>query len=319
MTPIAEPFWPAPRRLRLYLEDGRITPNAFAILTYFGVSGAERDGVAVTYAGLAALFDVTPRTIARNLERLREHDLVEYDLRPGQRTPFRVALGPAARSSTYDTTSDTRTGEQLDLGHDLGHCPPGVMSEVLSQVTSDTTSSDERRKAASANGATYDTTSDTSRARAETETETENDDVVVVNEDLGHLLDDLGPFTPGQREAIERAAAEDRAGVLLCIEDARRGKRPAALLVDLVARRAHAGRRRVLEEEPDLEPLTREQQLERFLAGRARLFATDDDLRAVLEAVPFGLAGGDLAAAVRRVRGAPEDVPAEPAPGEATP
>jgi DNA-binding transcriptional ArsR family regulator len=89
-------WWQAPRRLRLLLEDREITPMGFALLHYVGSANGDREGCVATKESLAALLDVSKRTIERVLPRLRELGLVTYEMKQGQRDPFRLRLGPAA-------------------------------------------------------------------------------------------------------------------------------------------------------------------------------------------------------------------------------
>jgi DNA-binding transcriptional ArsR family regulator len=153
---IAEPFFPAPRRLRRLLEDGETTPTGFALLMYVSLAGADReDGCLTSYQALAELFGVSSKTVSRSLARLRESGVIKFDLRAGQRRPFRIRLIERPR-----TPPRTLGG--------------GSMSEVVSEVTSDTTPPQVSLDLRSGAASTSDTTSDTSRERAETETEKEN-------------------------------------------------------------------------------------------------------------------------------------------------
>ncbi len=103
-SPIAPPeglrlgFWRAPRWLPQLLEDRVVTPTGFALLTYLAVKGADREeGLAVSYAALAAVLDCTTKTVSRALKRLRDAELVDYTIRQGQRSPFRLHLGARVR------------------------------------------------------------------------------------------------------------------------------------------------------------------------------------------------------------------------------
>jgi hypothetical protein len=115
-------FYMFPKHLRGWLEDGTITPTEFGLIGYLGCAGADYDGegVATTYAALRAIFRCSEKTITRSLQRLRDLDAVRYELRQGQRHPFRITLGPAAR-----------------VRSELGADP---MYEVESDHTSDVTS-----------------------------------------------------------------------------------------------------------------------------------------------------------------------------------
>src|SRR5438105_4508006 len=90
-----EPFWMAARRMRRLLEDGEVTATEFALLMYVGVADGEREGVTMTLGHLAGLLDCSPRTARRALAKLRDLGLVSSDLRQGQRSPFRLLLGPS--------------------------------------------------------------------------------------------------------------------------------------------------------------------------------------------------------------------------------
>jgi DNA-binding MarR family transcriptional regulator len=140
-----EDFWPQPRWLARALDDGRLRPSEFFLLCYLGGAGLEHYGVPVTQGELARKLNYCRKTIERALHALREAKLVEYELRPGQRTAFRVHAGEALRSGlsalhfrpttsdieptagptagvTSDMTSDIdpRVSVRGDLGH--GRC-----------------------------------------------------------------------------------------------------------------------------------------------------------------------------------------------------
>ncbi|HST26572.1 MAG TPA: winged helix-turn-helix domain-containing protein [Gaiellaceae bacterium] len=136
---MTEPWWKAPRRLRSLLEDGDLTATEYAILHYLAEAGADRaDGTPTTYDQLARLFRIDVKTVYRALRKLRALDLVEYELKQGQRRPFRVYAGPRLR---------TLEGSRL--------------SEVVSEVTSDKPVRARGSKAAPAEGQRGRRTSDT--------------------------------------------------------------------------------------------------------------------------------------------------------------
>lgn len=113
-------FFMLPRWLGGALEDRELTPAQFQLLAFLGCRGLGHHGFSTTLDSLAATLGVSERTISRALQRLRTLDLIEYGLKQGQRTPFRITAGP---DLTSDTTSDT-----------------GLESEVAQDSTSDTTS-----------------------------------------------------------------------------------------------------------------------------------------------------------------------------------
>jgi DNA-binding transcriptional ArsR family regulator len=112
-----EGFWPAPRSLRYLLEDGEVTPTAYALLHYLAEAGADRpQGVAASYVQLARLLGVGEKTISRALGALRDRGLIGFDLRQGQRKPFRVHLGPNLRPGSREPMSEQRSDVASDVG-----------------------------------------------------------------------------------------------------------------------------------------------------------------------------------------------------------
>jgi hypothetical protein len=157
-------YWQAPRRLRIQLEDGAVTPTEYGLVHYVGEANGDSWGLSTTQAALAVLFGVTPKTIQRALRRLSELGLLQHDLQPRQRAPFRVWLGPAASMDSDRVRTRLRTFE------------PPLMSATAADMSADTAATGQPHKSTPAEGSTADTTADSRarvRAHAKTETETE--------------------------------------------------------------------------------------------------------------------------------------------------
>jgi hypothetical protein len=162
-------FWRAPRWLRDELDDGNLTLTQFALIHYLAESGADREGAATRYGDLSARFQVSQRTIERAMSQLRDRGLLAFEIKTGQRTPFRVTLG-ARLVELPPTAPPTLQGGSVSE----------VTTDTTGDTTSDTTTTGNGRDPASTNGSSPDSTSDTtgdttsdSRVRAETETEKE--------------------------------------------------------------------------------------------------------------------------------------------------
>jgi DNA-binding MarR family transcriptional regulator len=228
-----ESFWRAPRRLRLLLEDGAISPTAFAVLTYIGLSDGERDGLLTTKQALADLFEVSLSTIYRCLRQLEACELIEHDLASGQRRPFRLRLGPAA---LVDESADGAV-ENPDLGQTSVRPRSqqgGSVTEVTSVTTSITDRAVETRNPAQEQGLSPDPTSVTTsvpRARAwETEKETDSKAYAFVSPNTGHSLDleDLRPDLEDLQRIAEGLQGTNEGTVRTLASFRERGLPPAA-------------------------------------------------------------------------------------------
>jgi DNA-binding MarR family transcriptional regulator len=192
-------FWMMPRRLAKLLEDGEITRTEWALLAYIGAATGGLDGISVTLDHLAALLDVSSKTVSRALAKLGPLGLLEADLVQGQRRPFRLRLGPVAvrQSAASDTTSDMP--------------PPHPVRSDFGQGGDD-----------SAPGAPWQADSDLfdfglSRARVETETDTEDQD-----------QDPASATTPsrghgGWPEGLGRRTLDDLLAACQLVEDLQNG------------------------------------------------------------------------------------------------
>lgn len=188
-------FYRAPRLVRMLLEDGVITPTDHSLWHYALEREADRpEGFATTLDTLRVLFGVSDSTLRRSLRRLRELGLLRYDLRQGQRRPFRI---------------------WVDLDRLLSP-ETEVVTEVVTEVTSVRTSvtdngpesSDPGRHAGSSVETTSARLRSPSRARAQTETETETEErsLPTVENALGAAADAAGSErVAGQHRELLRA------------------------------------------------------------------------------------------------------------------
>ncbi len=198
-------WWRAPRWLGDELIDGRLSAAEFALVSFIASRrDAEegRDGYATSIEFLRRVLRVSDKTVRRTLKRACSDDLLVSDLRQGQRTLFRVWIGPRLRSPLRSP----------------------LRSETTPSVTEVTSVTGVRRNAPeSAPGAeSREERLRSSRARAETETETETT-AAVGEEALLRFLLPLetragGPLTGVGRSEVARAFAESPEGVTAVIE-----------------------------------------------------------------------------------------------------
>jgi hypothetical protein len=120
------------------LEDGEVTPTEYGIVHYLAEAGADRsDGTATTYEQLARLFHVTPKTVARALAKLAAGELLRYDLRQGQRRPFRVHGGPRLRTLPAPPVSEVVSEVTMDSHVASGASKPASELPSVPNPTSD--------------------------------------------------------------------------------------------------------------------------------------------------------------------------------------
>jgi hypothetical protein len=317
------------------LEDGDVPVTAWALLHYLAEAGGDREGVSTTYDDLARLLRVHERTVRRSLDRLRELELVCFEVGQGRRQPFRIALGERARVSstappTSDTASDTnppsnvRGGVRGNLGHDAHQ---------------------EQPESRSASGDAAHATSDASCAGTENEKRRERPAggaLTRAHEGApGHDPPALAPVlawldelrhpvrNPAERETLANACREAGHGVMQELEQVVADptvRSPRRVLLDRIAKGDH--HRPTLpdayacpgcgEQFPStrdrkehatgcegavataLEPAELE-RAQRFARGPGRELESEDAFR--LEAVNKGLALGPAVAEWRRLRG----------------
>jgi len=100
-------YWKAPRWLAGWLEEGKLTPTAFAVLAYVATAGADREhGFPTTQQELARLLERDTKTVSRALAQLVALELIEHDLRQGQRRRFRIRLRTRLRTFTASHVSE---------------------------------------------------------------------------------------------------------------------------------------------------------------------------------------------------------------------
>ena len=119
---VALGYWRCPRWLAEELEDGNLTPTEFALAAYLGARGADRFGVSVTNEALASTLNVNARTVSRLLASLREKQIFKFELKQGQRRPFRVTAGPRLRDEQLPENSQSegaRYEEKYEVGYEV--------------------------------------------------------------------------------------------------------------------------------------------------------------------------------------------------------
>ncbi len=235
-SPIAPPeglrlgFWRAPRWLPQLLEDRDVTPTGFALLTYLAVKGADREeGLAVSYSALAAVLDCTTQTVGRALRRLRDAELVDYTIRPGQRSLFRLHLGARLRDleTQVERPRPRPRPRPSPRPGDLDH---QVEDEVTSSRLPRTTRANPLEQAAQPLSRPRP-----SRARGETETEKSTSSRAYAGEAFAQAVAPLGTLTAGQWQEAHAAWRQDPARVERCAAYARaKGDVPVAYFMSLV-------------------------------------------------------------------------------------
>jgi hypothetical protein len=112
-----EPFARLPHRLAEPLRRHELSCGGFAILALLHIKADEESReYAATLRGLAAEvnWDKTEVTLWRELHRLRDAGLIDFDSKPGQRTPyvFRLASADIATSGDLFTTSSSTSSPE---------------------------------------------------------------------------------------------------------------------------------------------------------------------------------------------------------------
>lgn len=222
MARSSEYFFRVPYRVLRALNRGDITFTQFGLLCFLVGAVDFRTGEAIL--SLRAIQDGcrwerSGDWLRKNLLALRESEWIDYDSKAGQQRPYVIRLRDAAVdgetpvSSTSAQISERAAapGAEMTSGEGEGAAGPAPYRERPPNFERPQSGQSPRE-----------------------ETRLDDDD-----DELQRVLESLGPFTRSQRRVLSEAFASAPEGFRQCVSAARKGKRPAGLLLKLIADDEH--------------------------------------------------------------------------------